>query len=87
VKRTQYSPNCGRICFGRKKIDFSTVFAGQAVGLKELQDDIWLVSFMDYDLVYFDLETRVLDPRQAFRAEVVTHVAGTLCNLCLRAGP
>jgi hypothetical protein len=42
---------------------------------------------MDYDLVYFDLETRVLDPRQAFRAEVVTHVAGTLCNLCLRVGP
>ncbi len=26
------------------------------------QDDIWLVSFMDYDLGYFDLETRVLEP-------------------------
>jgi hypothetical protein len=25
-------------------------------------DDIWLVSFMDYDLGYFDLETRVLEP-------------------------
>ena len=23
---------------------------------------IWLVSFMDYDLGYFDLETRVLEP-------------------------
>ena len=54
--------NCGRICFGRKKINFSTVFAGQAVGLTEVQDDIWLVSFMDYDLGYFDLETRVLEP-------------------------
>ena len=42
--------NCGRICFGRKKINFSTVFAGQAVGLTEVHDDIWLVSFMDYDL-------------------------------------
>ena len=54
--------NCGRICLGHKKINFSTVFAGQAVGIKEIHDDIWLVSFMDYDLGYFDLETRVLEP-------------------------
>jgi hypothetical protein len=40
----------------------SQVFAGQAVGIKEVQDDIGLVSFMDYDLGYFDLETRVLEP-------------------------
>jgi len=38
------------------------VFAGQAVGIKELHDDIWPVSFMDYDLGYFDLETRMLEP-------------------------
>jgi putative transposase len=38
------------------------VFAGQAVGIKEVHDDSWLVSFMDYDLGYFDLETRVLEP-------------------------
>jgi putative transposase len=24
---------CGRICLGKKKINFSTVFAGQAVGI------------------------------------------------------
>ena len=53
---------CGRICMGNKKINFSQVFAGQAVGIKEVHDDIWLVSFMDYDLGYFDLETRVLEP-------------------------
>src|SRR6266513_1307272 len=53
---------CGRICLGEKKINFSTVFAGQAVGIKEVHDDIWLVSFMEYDLGYFDLETRVLEP-------------------------
>jgi putative transposase len=41
---------------------FSTVFAGQAVGIKEVHDDIRLVSFMEYDLEYFDLETRVLEP-------------------------
>jgi len=34
----------------------------QAVGIKEVHDDIWLVSFMDYDLGYFDLETRALEP-------------------------
>jgi hypothetical protein len=39
--------------------NFSTVFAGQAVGIKEVHDDIWR---MDYDLGYFDLETRVLEP-------------------------
>jgi len=49
------------ICVGNKRINFSQVFAGQAVGIKEVHD-IWLVSFMDYDLGYFVLETRVLEP-------------------------
>ena len=55
---------------------------------KEVHDDIWLVSFMDYDLGYFDLETRVLEPLEnPFRSKSVTHVAGTFCHPCLRAGP
>jgi len=29
------------------------------VGIKEVHEDIWLVSFMDYDLGYFDQEKRV----------------------------
>jgi len=41
---------CGRICLHRKKINLSTVFAGQAVGLKEVEEGIWLLSFMNYDL-------------------------------------
>jgi putative transposase len=49
-------------CHSAKKINFSQVLAGQAVGIKEVHDDIWLVSFMDYDLGFFDLETRVLEP-------------------------
>jgi hypothetical protein len=36
--------------------------AGQAVGVKEVDDGIWLVSFMDYDLGYVDLEERTLSP-------------------------
>jgi putative transposase len=31
---------CGRICLGKKKINFSQVFAGQAVGIQEAHDDI-----------------------------------------------
>jgi len=52
--------SCGRICLHRKKINLSTVFAGQAVGLKEVEEGIWLVSFMDYDLGYIDLEEKTL---------------------------
>ena len=37
-------------------------FAGQAVGIKEIDDGIWLVSFMNYDLGYFDLEGVRFDP-------------------------
>ena len=39
-----------------------TVFAGQTVGIKQTDDRIWLVSFMDYDLGYFDDETCRLEP-------------------------
>src|SRR5207302_11090745 len=49
--------SCGRICFNRQKINLSTVFAGQSVGIKQVSEHIWLVSFMDYDLGYFDHET------------------------------
>jgi len=31
------------------------------LGIKEVHGDIWLVGLMDYDLGYFDLETRVLE--------------------------
>ena len=34
----------------------------ELVGIKEVHDNVWLVSFMDYDLGCFDLETRVLEP-------------------------
>jgi hypothetical protein len=47
---------CGRICLHRKRIHISTVLAGQSLGIKEVDDGIWLASFMHYDLGYFDLE-------------------------------
>jgi putative transposase len=60
--RTIIVTHCGRICINRKKINFSIVFAGQAVGIKEVDDGIWLVSFMQYDLGYFDLEGGRFEP-------------------------
>jgi hypothetical protein len=43
---------CGRLCLHRKRINISTVLAG----------GIWLVSFMHYDLGYFDLGQKTLQP-------------------------
>jgi len=48
--RTITVTTCGRICFGRRKINLSHVSAGQNVGIKEVAEKIWLVSFMHYDL-------------------------------------
>lgn len=54
--------SCGRVCMYKKKINLSQSLAGQAVGLKEVDDNVWLVSFMDYDLGYIDLEEKTLQP-------------------------
>jgi transposase InsO family protein len=53
---------CGRICLHRKRINISTVLAGQRLGIREVDDGIWLVSFSHYDLGYFDLEQKTLQP-------------------------
>ena len=60
--RSAVVTTCGRICFQRRKINLSLVFAGQKVGIKQVSDRIWLVSFMDYDLGYFDDEECRLEP-------------------------
>jgi hypothetical protein len=43
--------NCGRLCLHR---------AAHKLGLKEVDDGIWLVSFLRYDLGHIDLEQRTL---------------------------
>jgi putative transposase len=64
--------NCGRICFKRRKINVSTVFAGQLLGIKQVTNSVWLVSFMHYDLGYFDAETVRLEPiKNPFRPNVL----------------
>jgi len=53
---------CGRICIKKLKINLSTVFAGQDIGISEVSDKIWLVSFMNYDIGYFDEDSRTFAP-------------------------
>jgi putative transposase len=59
---TSVVTQCGRICFNYRKINVSKVLAGQPVGVRQVGDQLWLVSFMDYDLGYFDDESCRLEP-------------------------
>lgn len=53
---------CGRICERNMKVSLSKAFAGQEVGIKEVEDGIWVVSFLDYDLGYFDEAGKRVEP-------------------------
>jgi hypothetical protein len=77
---------CGRICFGRQKINLSKVFAGQNVGVKEISDKIWLVSFMEYDLGFFEHETCQLESAENPFGAKVLPISGINRYLCDRNG-
>ena len=53
---------CGRLCVGRRKFNLSNVFAGQTVGIREVADRTCLVSFIHYDLGFFDAEHGRVEP-------------------------
>ena len=57
-------------------MNLSQVFAGQQVGVRQVTDRIWLVSFMQYDLGYFDDETCRLEP--------IDNPFARTCYPCLR---
>ena len=59
---TGRTSQCGRICFNGRKVNLSHVFAGQNVGVTQVGERVWLVTFMRYDLGYFDDETCRLEP-------------------------
>lgn len=61
-ERTQMLSNCGRVCLKKMKIHISKSFANQPVGLREVDDQIWEVCFMDYQLGYFDEFSRIFSP-------------------------
>lgn len=70
--RTLTVTHCGRLCLEGRKINFSRVFAGQNVGVRQVDDRIWLVSFMDYDLGYFDETAARVEPgKNPFGAKVL----------------
>jgi putative transposase len=53
---------CGRICFKGRKVNLRYLFAGQNVGVMQVGERTWLVTFMQYDLGYFDDEACRLEP-------------------------
>ena len=71
--RTVCVTRCGRICIGKRKINLSQVFSGQLLGIREVDEKIWLVSVLDFDLGYFDeVEGRVEPGPNPFVAKVLT---------------
>lgn len=60
--RTLRVTKCARLCIGKRKINLSQAFACQLVGIREVADKIWLVSFMDYDLGFFDEDEGRVEP-------------------------
>jgi hypothetical protein len=57
------------------------VFAGQKLGIKQVDDGIWLVGFMHYDLRYFDLEqAAVAEGRDAQRVRTSAAEGGSRCK-------
>ena len=38
------------------------MLAGQSLGIREVDDGIWLAGFMHYNLGYFDLKQKTLQP-------------------------
>ncbi len=47
---------------GSKKIFISDVFAGHEVGIKEADQDIWSINFMNYELGFFDFTDQKFSP-------------------------
>ena len=60
--RTVRITRCGRICVGSRKINLSTSLAEQLVGIREVDDQVWQVSFLEYDLGYFDRDEDRVEP-------------------------
>ncbi len=66
-------------------------FAGQRVGVKQVEETIWLVSFMRYDLGFFDHEACRIEPPQIpaeylIRKRTPVHRSRVLCDLAATYG-
>lgn len=45
-----------------RKIKLNAVFGGQLVAIREVEDKIWQVSFMEYDPDFFDEDENRVEP-------------------------
>lgn len=52
----------GCIRMNKRNLYVGTAFVGVDLGLRQLELHTWLLSFMDYDLAYLDLQQRTLVP-------------------------
>ena len=85
--RRRWSPPAAASACTARRINVSTVLAGQRVGIKEVDDGIWIVSFMQLrSRLHRPGAENPATPRQPVRPRVVTYVLGTVCYPCLRAG-
>lgn len=50
--------DCGNASLCGRRIYISRALAGQTLGVSELEDGIWKVSFLDYDLGFCDLDSK-----------------------------
>jgi hypothetical protein len=63
------------------------VLAGQKLGIKEVDEGIWLTSFMQFRSgILRPGPEKLAAPRQPVRHEVVTYVLGMFRYLCVRVG-
>jgi hypothetical protein len=46
---------CGRICFNGREVNLSQIFAGQNVGVTQVAERMWLVTFMQDEVGYFGI--------------------------------
>ena len=74
--RTVNVTSCGRLCLYRKKINLSTSLAGQAVGVKEVESGIWLLSFRSTIWVISTWRRKLCSPSKTR--------SGRKCHPCLR---
>jgi len=79
-----WSPHAGASASANERVNLSQVFAGQKIGIREISEKIWLVSFMHYDLGFFHEEAdRVECAENPFGAKVLPIIR----YLCDRNGP
>jgi hypothetical protein len=73
----------------RLLINISTVLAGQRLGIKYVDEGIWLDSFMHYDLGYIGLEQRtfqIFENWSGRRDSNLKCLPRASSTLCIRSG-